>query len=151
MMRILAAFAGLLFLAACGGDAHMDEVHDLMSDVMEPAADGIWDRAGWIMTEEGEEELWPTTDEGWQEVAASAQKLAETAEQLKQPPYANGEANWNEIADGLVTAANRARQAAENQDKEELFDAGGHIYRVCVACHERYMIEDHEAMEEAGG
>ncbi len=145
-------FIGLIHILAllatgCGQSseqARLDRVHDLMTDKMEPAVEGIWDSAGWIVTEEGEEELWPTTDEGWQRVIESAEKVAEAARALQTSRYAASEDDWNEIADGLIGAANRAKRAAADRDKQELFDAGGHLYRVCVACHQRYMTEDHE-------
>ena len=71
--------SGLLFLfslSGCGGEppaAVMPyqataSVHDFMYWVLEPAADGIWDSAGFIVTIEGEVDLQPTTQEGWDEV-----------------------------------------------------------------------------------
>jgi hypothetical protein len=119
-----------------------ERVHDLMSEELEPAAEIIWDSAGWIITEDGEEELWPTTDDGWANVAEGAARIAEISGRLAASDYAGGRADWVEISEGLTAAAERARRAAEAHDKQELFDAGGHLYRVCVACHERYMIDD---------
>ena len=42
---------------------------------------------------------------------------------------------------GLSRAALKARAAAEQQNADALFAAGGEIYSVCKACHNRYMNE----------
>lgn len=148
-MRISAAL--FAFLAACAGESEEirdARVHDLMANELEPAADGVWDNAGWIITEAGEEKLWPTTEAGWAEVAASAERIAEIAESLKGNAYRQEGTDWDIYADGLVVAAERARVAALAQDEQEVFDAGGHIYQVCRACHERF-IADEDVSERA--
>jgi cytochrome c556 len=38
----------------------------------------------------------------------------------------------------LTDAANDARKAAEARNIDALFTAGGDLYRVCSACHQRY-------------
>jgi len=116
-------------------------VYALMLEDLEPAAEIIWDSAGWIITEDGEEELWPTTDDGWAAVADGAALVAEISRKLATPDYAGEVADWIEISRGLEIAAHQARFAAEAQDKDALFNAGGHLYRLCVACHERYMVD----------
>lgn len=139
------AMLALLGCAEQGEAARDARVHELMVEALEPAANIVWDYAGWVVTADGEEELWPTTDKGWAEVATGAEEIAEIAVLLVGEDYADGapdEADWIEIANGLVIAAERARAAALARDKQELFDAGGHLYRVCVACHSRYMIDD---------
>ena len=45
--------------------------------ILDPAADVIWDSAGAIITAEGETDLSPTTDEGWEHVRNSAAVLTE--------------------------------------------------------------------------
>ena len=54
--------------------------------------------------------------------------------------YAADQADWAEYAQGLTRAALKARDAAEQQDADALFAAGGEVYSVCRACHNRYMI-----------
>lgn len=126
---------------AAGDDAtHDTRVHDIMIEELEPAAEIIWDSAGWILTADGEVELWPTTDDGWAAVAAGANQIAAIARTLAQPAYAEGLADWAVLSEQLEITARRAKRAAETHDKDGLFNVGGHLYLVCVACHERHMI-----------
>lgn len=149
-LHITGAIALTLSLAACGGggvsdDDRMDKVYQLMMEEMDPATDGIWLKSGWVMTEDGEQSLFPTTDEGWAEVAAAAEQLKAVNQKLQSDEYSGGDAEWVAIADGLNVFADQAKEAALAQDKQELFDVGGDIYRVCLACHQRYIIDDEEA------
>jgi hypothetical protein len=115
-------------------------VADLMTQVLDPAADGIWESAGFIISEAGEENLAPTTQEGWDHAANSAAVVMETANLLMLPGRAQP-GDWNEIAAGLADAGLAAKIAAENQDEEALFEAGATVYRVCLSCHQLYWEE----------
>ena len=46
--------------------------HEIMTWVLDPAADHLWASAGQIITEAETVDLAPTTDEGWSAVRASA-------------------------------------------------------------------------------
>ena len=54
----------------------------IMSLVLEPASDILWDSAGWVMDAAGYEDLYPTTDEGWEYVRAQAAIVVETGNML---------------------------------------------------------------------
>lgn len=116
-------------------------MHDFMYWVLEPAADGIWDSAGFVLTEEGEQDLQPTTQAGWDAVRNSATLVAEAGNLLMLPVYRADDEDWVEYAQGLITTGLQAREAAMNKDADALFDAGGAIYNVCRACHNRYVVE----------
>ena len=105
-------------------------------------SDVIWDSAGAIITVEGEVDLQPTTEEGWLGVVHAATVVAEGGNLLMMPGLAMDAADWNEYAQGLTRAALQAKQAAQAQDADALFDAGGAIYSVCRACHNKYMAQD---------
>ncbi len=144
-MKRLAIPLLLLFCTACSDappppafDVRTD-MHDLMARVLDPAADTIWDSAGYIITAEGEEDLSPTTDEGWEAVAQSATQLMEAGNLLMLPGRSLGD-DWDEYARGMIDASQLALEAAEAQDKDALFDAGGNIYQVCRACHNQYWV-----------
>ncbi|MGE0621043.1 MAG: hypothetical protein AB7I04_24525 [Pseudomonadales bacterium] len=115
----------------------------MMDWVLDPNADVIWGAAGTITTAEGVEDLAPTTQEGWDAVRNAAAMLAETGNLLKMPGHSRGE-DWNEIADGLTATALLLIDAAEQKDDEQVFDYGGQLYNVCVACHQRYMMPEPE-------
>ena len=115
-------------------------IHDFMYWALEPAADVIWSSAGVIITEEGETDLRPTTQEGWDHVRNSATVVAESGNLLMMPGYRADEEDWIEYSAALVKAGLKARDAAMAQDADALFDAGGAIYNVCRACHNKYAL-----------
>ena len=116
-------------------------VYQMMTHYLEPAADRIWGSAGFIITVEGEVDLQPSTDEGWFAVEHAATVVAEGGNLLMLEGYAADSGDWVEYAQGLSRAALKARAAAEQQNADALFAAGGEIYSVCKACHNRYMNE----------
>ena len=119
-------------------------VYQMMTHYLEPAADKIWGSAGFVITADGEVDLQPTTDDGWFAVEHAATVVAEGGNLLMLDGYAADGADWAEYAQGLRRAALKARTAAEQQDADALFAAGGEIYSVCRACHNRYMNEMEE-------
>ncbi|MEZ5557942.1 MAG: hypothetical protein R3E86_05270 [Pseudomonadales bacterium] len=112
----------------------------LMDWIIDPTTDVIWGAAGSIITEEGEQALAPTTEEGWNAVRNAAAQLAESANLLMLPGRAR-DGGWVEISGGLREVALQALAAAEAHDEEALFQAGANIYNVCVACHQVYIFE----------
>jgi hypothetical protein len=119
-------------------------LHDFMVWGLEPAADVLWDSAGYVVTVDGEQDLQPTTDEGWASVRNSATVVAESGNLLMMPGYRADTEDWMEYARGMVDAGIAAREAAQAHDADALFDAGGQLYNVCRACHNRYIIEPAE-------
>ena len=116
------------------------DIHQTMAWILDPAADVIWDSAGTIITAKGHQELAPTTDEGWATVIHAAATLTEAGNLLMLPGRAVGD-DWIEYSQGLVEAGKLALQAAQAQDSDALFDAGGRVYEVCRACHNQYWIK----------
>jgi hypothetical protein len=147
MRRIVMFAAALAAVTACGGEGGGQAASvpdragadfDYMNEVMQPTAELIWNSAGYIITAEGEQDLSPTTDEGWAEVAAGAVALKEAGEFLKTAEFAYDAENWNAFAEGIVVAGERARLGAEAHSPDEIFESGAQLYRVCVACHQFY-------------
>lgn len=140
----------VLLLASCAREAEpavelaaVLDAKQLMDWIVDPNADVIWGAAGTITTAEGVEDLAPTTQEGWDAVRNAAAMLAETGNVLKLPGHSRGE-DWNEIATGLTGTAMLLIDAAQQQDDAQVFDYGGQLYNVCVACHQRYMMPEPE-------
>ena len=111
--------------------------------VLDPAADAIWESAGFVMTAQGERSLAPTTKPGWLRVEKGAVLVAESGNLLRLPGRAAGP-DWIESAKALVDAGREALLAAQKRDADALFDAGGEVYQACRSCHDRYM-------EKSGG
>ena len=118
------------------------DVKHIMQWVLDPAADGIWDSAGSIITAAGTKELAPTTDEGWLAVEHNAAVVAASGNLLLMPGRSVDDEGWRNISQGLVDAGLLAQAAAKKQDSDALFDAGGQIYRICNACHSVYVQGD---------
>ena len=119
------------------------DTQQFMDWIIDPNADVIWGSAGSIATLEGVEDLAPTTQEGWDAVRNAAATLAEVGNLLKIPGHSRGQ-DWNEIAGGLTATAVLLIDAAENKNDQQVFDYGGQLYNVCVACHQLYMLPEAE-------
>ena len=154
MRGILVAGIAIAFLSGCGSGANstpssppdsgpvyrpVTDVKQTMEWILDPAVDVIWDSAGAIITAEGETDLAPTTDEGWEQVRNSAAVVAETGNLLMIPGRTAGP-NWVGYAQALTVAGKAAMAAAEAHDADALFDAGGQLYQVCLACHAQYLV-----------
>ena len=150
--RVTGALLAIV-VGGCGGEAGAPGIeeappfhpllddHQMMNWVMDPAADVIWGSAGAVITLEGEQSLAPTDDEGWAEVRNAAAVVAESGNLLMLPGRSRGD-DWNEFARAIVVMGERAIAAAEAQDEPALFEVGGQLYNVCVACHQVYMLPD---------
>jgi len=117
------------------------DVRHTMELIIDPAADIIWDSAGSIITDAGEQDLAPATLDAWANVEAAAAVLTESGNLLMMPGRSAGP-DWDEHASGLISAGKLAMAAAQQQDANALFDAGGGIYQVCLACHNQYLLEN---------
>jgi hypothetical protein len=115
---------------------------EFMGHFVDPAAFMYWKGSGTEVTEAGEKDLSPTTDEGWDVLVNGATMLVEAGNILQLPGRARApEADWNKYAQMLTERAMIARAAAEKHDKKAVFDEGGRVYEVCVACHEQFVIQ----------
>jgi len=151
----LVIFCNALLLFGCtqsdtpsaGGDSQAPfepvlEMHDLMASVLDPATDVIWGAAGSVITEEGEQDLAPVDDAGWQAVFDAAAIVTETGNLLMLPGRAEDNDDWMEYSHALIATGKEAMAAAQAKDAQAVFDVGGKLYLVCVACHQTYDLRD---------
>ncbi len=117
------------------------DMKETMDWVLDPAADVIWGFAGYVTTAEGEIDLAPKDDEDWAQVKHAAWVLAESGNLLMVPGLAEEGGDWLEYSEGLRMMGGRLIEIAESQDPEALFEAGGHLYNICLACHQAYASE----------
>jgi hypothetical protein len=109
-----------------------------MAHVLEPIADVLWKSAGWILDEnEGYYELYPTDDEGWINVDNHGAMIVEAGNLMLLPGRVL-EGPWSTYAQATSTVGRSIMKAAEEQNKEDLFQAGAQLYSVCTACHQAY-------------
>ena len=135
----------VLFVGACGKAPEAAppfktvlDIKQTMALVIEPASDVVWDSAGQIVSEDGVEDLAPTTEEGWKRVEHSAAVLMEAGNLLMLDERSQGRQDWNAISTGLIDAGERALSAAQAKDADALFESGAAIYGVCTSCHQLY-------------
>lgn len=112
---------------------------DFMNLVLEPTADVLWESAGWVNSiESGYVELYPTTDEEWENVRRHSAMIIELGNALALPGRAVDNDAWVTYANGLSNAGILAMNAAAEQNQEDFFQAGAQLYSVCTACHQGY-------------
>ena len=115
---------------------------EFMGHFVDPAAFMYWKASGTDITEAGERDLSPTTDEGWDVPVTGATMLMEAGNAMQLPGRVRApEADWIKYSQLLTERASIARAAAEKHDKKAVFDEGGKVYEVCVACHAQFVIE----------
>ena len=118
---------------------------DLMKHVIDPAAQGLWGRAGTVDTADGTVDLAPDTPEEWKAAEAEASTVAEAGNLLLVPGRAHSwevkdPANWTKFAQQMTKQALAVKAATVARDKDKMFETGGDLYQTCVACHEQYYI-----------
>ena len=111
---------------------------DLMLNVIDPAADTLWESVGTVITAEGTFEKAPSTDDEWAGVRAGAIQLAEAGNLLMLPSRSGGSDEWIAQSRAMIEASTRALKAIEAKDKDALFTIGGDIYDVCTNCHKQF-------------
>jgi hypothetical protein len=114
---------------------------DLMLNVLDPAADGLWESVGTVITADGTFEKAPETDDDWAVVRMHALQLAESGNLLMLPSRSNGSPEWIEESRALIQASGRALAAIDAKDKDALFTIGGDIYDVCTNCHRQFALQ----------
>lgn len=142
-VRWLAVPALVLVVSACAPEPlPFDEVADLkqlMTSVIEPAAEVYWDSVGIIMDiDEGTTEIEPRTEDQWLAVRDAAYVIAESGNLLMTPGRLQDGDQWLTLVAEFIEVSRTALAAAEDQDPTAVFDAGGEVYLACSRCHEAY-------------
>jgi hypothetical protein len=114
------------------------DMQALMALVVEPVADTLWSTAGWVLSDAGYEELYPTTDEGWDFAYKQSAMVVEIGNMLALPDRAESRDNWLTYSQALSTVGEMAMKATAEQNEEDYFQAGAQLYSVCTACHQAY-------------
>ena len=115
-----------------------NSVKELMANLVDPTADGVWESVGTVYTKEGVFEKKPESDEEWNDVRASALTLVEVGNLLMMPSRSGGSEEWVKLAQELIVQSKRAIKAAEAHDRDGVFNTGADIYEACVNCHKRF-------------
>lgn len=136
--RMLGMLTVLAALASCsGGSEEAEELrlpistNEVMASLINHSADPIW-FASWRN---------PETDRDWHELEHLARQLQLGAALIKIPGTGpvdemwTSRREWQEHADSLGGAAERAVNAARSKDVELILRSGNEIVDACESCH----------------
>ncbi|HET8707153.1 MAG TPA: hypothetical protein VFM46_12695 [Pseudomonadales bacterium] len=137
-------------------------LHALMTAIVDPTADEIWDAVGTVATKEGVEERRPKDDAEWAALRNKGLLLVEAGNLLRvkgRHVVSPGEntsdsdtpgvlgavgienainrnyVDFTRKVNGFQTAAIKVLNAIERKDAEELINAGGELEHACEQCH----------------
>lgn len=138
-------FAVTLSVSACGPAPppfrHVADVKQLMTSVIEPAADEYWDGVGTIIDASGTWDIRPETNEEWDALVNHAYVITEAGNLLMMGPRPKDGGEWMQLSRALVDVGEKAVKAAASHDPQAVFDVGAEVYDVCTACHAKYSPE----------
>lgn len=120
------------------------DTRQLMSWVIDPSAKVVFGAVATIVTEQGEEQVQPRTDEEWNNIRNHAATVLESGNLLLLEGRARGSQIqdsevWNAKARAMSAAARTAIEATDVKDPEALFAAAGDIYQTCTDCHSQFI------------
>jgi hypothetical protein len=138
-------------------------VRDLMESIIDPSADTLWGAVGTVVDNDGIHEMFPKTQEEWQEPRRAAVRIIEGSNLLimpgreAAPPGATSEAPGAELEPPQITvlikekrqsfdAFARALQglgvealgAINAKDTSLLLEIGARMENVCEGCHQTF-------------
>ena len=150
-------------------------VKELMRDMLDPAADYVFDSVKVVIGKNGPVETAPKTDKDWDKIRIGAVTLAEGVYLLKIPrPFAPpGDENnttgpdatelspaqikakleadpvlWNAKIEALRDVGLEVLDIVKRKDVNELWDAGDNLDQACESCHLIYWYPGDKALLE---
>jgi hypothetical protein len=148
-------------------------VKELMRDMLDPAADNIFDAVKTVTSAKGTVETAPKTDKDWEKIRIGAVTLAEGVYLLKIPrPFApSGDENnstgpdaeelspaqikakleadpvlWNAKIEALRNVGLEVLEIVKKKNVNELWDAGDNLDQACESCHVQYWYPGEKAL-----
>lgn len=140
-----------------------NSIKDLMTTMIAPNAQVLWDSVSFVVTAEGTTETTPQTDEDWTKLRASAIALIEGGNSLMVPGRAviggfavegapafqytpeeiaqllvEDPQSWQSYVQGMQESAQLTLQAIELRDVMGLTEWGAQINMACEGCHAQY-------------
>ena len=148
-------------VASCAADAPTGPpfrtdatVQMLMANMVDPAADLVWDAVGTIVDADGENHWEPETEEDWIAVRYGAMSMIEAGNLLMMETRARDQDQWIRLSEAMMDASTLMFEAAEVEDADRVFALGEEVYTTCNNCHMLYWIDDADrgrAIESSSG
>ena len=112
--------------------------------MIDPSSKVVFGAVASIVTEQGEENVQPRSDDEWNNVRNNAVIVLEAGNLLMlegrpRPSLVQDVTDWNAKARAMSAAARSAIEATDVKDPEALFAASGDIYQTCTDCHAKYI------------
>jgi hypothetical protein len=131
------------FVSACGGHPPppfrpVADVKQMMNEVIDPAAQCVWEASGTITTAAGSYERGPRTEEEWITARNQAMVLTEAGNLLMMVPRAKDGTDWMRLSAALIDKGEASLRAIEARNSKQIFDTGGELYETCLNCHQLY-------------
>jgi len=114
-------------------------VGQLMTGMITPAAEQIWESVSVTVTASGTEEKQPRTDEEWAQLATNAALLVESSNLLLQGDRLVDREDWPRITRAMADASRQTIAAANAKSPEEILKVGETLYNSCTECHAKYL------------
>ena len=117
-------------VAATGGQKPVASVMQIMSAMIIPASEAVFDAAADP----------PKDDEAWKKAEYNTLIVAEAANLLMMPGRAKDNGEWLKGARNLRDAAEAAYKAAAAKNSDNLTDISNNkLYPICEGCHKTYL------------
>jgi hypothetical protein len=138
-------------------------IKDLMESIIDPSADTLWGAVGTVVDNEGIHEIFPKTQEEWQEPRRAAVRIIEGSNLLMMPDRAaaptgtKSEAPGAELEPPQITVLIREKRksfeafaralqrvgleavrAIDAKDTSLLLEIGAQMESVCEGCHQAF-------------
>jgi hypothetical protein len=147
LISIVMAGAACAALASCSKPAEQApqpkivtlDMKEFMGHVVDPGAWAFWHASGDVVSSDGDKQLAPTTEEGWDTAESGAAEVMQAGNLLQLEGYSRGP-EFDKFAQDLVAKGKAAKDAAEKKDSKAMFTTGAAMYEVCVDCHAKYVI-----------
>ena len=149
MRTRIGSVVATLLVASCAEEAPSGPpfrtemtVKMLMANMVDPAADLLWDAVGTVVDFSGENHWEPETEEEWLSVRYGAMSIIEAGNLLMMDARARDQDQWIRLSEGMMDAGRLAFEAAEAEDADRVFAVGEQVYNSCNNCHMLYWIDD---------
>lgn len=111
---------------------------EFMPHVMQYAGDGVWKWQGYVSNSSGTHSLFPRNETEWEQAESGARTLAEVTNLLLLPGRRVDDPAWDKAVLHVRAIALKAAAAAEKQDQNGFFAAGGELDVACDECHMKF-------------
>lgn len=119
-------------------------VQQLMTGLVGPAANTVYESVSIVIDKNGEKENYPQDDAAWDAVAGAAAALAESGSLLMvaDRPGARNTDGWRKLSQDMIDASLISMKAAQAHDREALLASGEALNASCDGCHRSYDVDE---------